>query len=163
MSLCPCGSGLDLDVCCGPILAGAPAPTAEALMRSRYTAHVQHDLKHLERTLSADQRKTFDAAAAKKWAEGSEWLGLTIARTEKGTETDDVGAVEFTARFKSDGEEHEHVEAALFGREDGRWVYTGQLGGPGVTVRRETPKIGRNDPCPCGSGKKYKKCCGAAA
>ena len=29
-----------------------------------------------------------------------------------------------------------------------------------VPIRRETPKIGRNDPCPCGSGKKYKKCCG---
>jgi preprotein translocase subunit SecA len=31
----------------------------------------------------------------------------------------------------------------------------------GVTVKREGQKIGRNDPCPCGSGKKYKKCCGA--
>jgi uncharacterized protein len=29
--------------------------------------------------------------------------------------------------------------------------------------RRSTPKVGRNDPCPCGSGKKYKKCCGGAA
>jgi preprotein translocase subunit SecA len=28
-------------------------------------------------------------------------------------------------------------------------------------VRREGKKVGRNDPCPCGSGKKYKKCCGA--
>ncbi len=28
------------------------------------------------------------------------------------------------------------------------------------TVKRESPKVGRNDPCPCGSGKKYKKCCG---
>jgi tetratricopeptide (TPR) repeat protein len=30
-----------------------------------------------------------------------------------------------------------------------------------VTVRRSQPKVGRNDPCPCGSGKKYKHCCGA--
>ena len=30
------------------------------------------------------------------------------------------------------------------------------------TIRRESPKVGRNDPCPCGSGKKYKKCCGGA-
>ena len=51
-------------------------------------------------------------------------------------------------------------EAALFAREEGRWVYTGQLGGPGKTVRRETPKVGRNDPCPCGSGKKFKQCHG---
>jgi SEC-C motif-containing protein len=162
MNSCPCGSGADFAACCGPILAGAPAPTAEALMRSRYTAHVKHDITHLERSLSTEQRKTFDAAAAKRWAEQSEWLGLSISRTEKGGTEDDLGAVEFTARFKLDGKEQEHFEVALFGREDGEWVYTGQAGGPGVTVRREAPKIGRNDPCPCGSGKKYKKCCGAA-
>ncbi len=132
-------------------------------MRSRYTAHVKGDLAHLERTLSSEQRKDFDAASAKRWAEGSEWLGLTILRTEKGGPEDDTGLVEFTAKFRTDGKDHEHVETALFGREESRWVYTGQDSAPGQTVRRETPKIGRNDPCPCGSGKKYKKCCGAAA
>jgi preprotein translocase subunit SecA len=49
-------------------------------------------------------------------------------------------------------------------------VTTGGTGGepaepelklPKVTVRRETPKVGRNEPCPCGSGKKYKQCHGA--
>lgn len=163
MSLCPCGSGKNYDACCGPIIAGAPAPTAEALMRSRYTAHVKHEIAHLGRTLSAEQRQTFDEAAARRWSNESEWLGLTINRTEGGGEKDDAGTVEFTARFKMNGEEHEHFEAALFGREDGQWVYTGQLNGPGTTYRREQPKIGRNDPCPCGSGKKYKKCCGGAA
>ncbi len=34
------------------------------------------------------------------------------------------------------------------------------MGGPGTTFKRDVSKIGRNDPCPCGSGKKYKKCCG---
>ena len=52
---------------------------------------------------------------------------------------------------------------ALFGREEGRWVYAGQMDPKGKTVRYEQPKPGRNDPCPCGSGKKYKKCCGANA
>ncbi len=131
-------------------------------MRSRYTAHVKHDIAHLERSLSTEQRKTFDASAAKRWAEQSEWLGLNLSRTERGGTGDDTGAVEFTARFRLDGKEREHFEVALFDREDGKWVYTGQAGGPGVTVRREAPKIGRNDACPCGSGKKYKKCCGAA-
>ncbi len=74
-----------------------------------------------------------------------------------------TGLVEFTARFKTEGKEHEHVEIAVFGREDGRWVYAGSANGPGKTVRHEKPKPGRNDPCPCGSGKKYKKCCGVAA
>jgi SEC-C motif domain protein len=161
MHACPCGSGKDFDTCCGPILAGAPAPTAEALMRSRYTAHVKQDIAHLERTLSAEQRKSFDEAAARRWSQESEWLGLSISRTEQGGEGDETGLVEFTARFKIEGGEQEHFEQALFSREEGRWVYAGQLNGPGVTVRRESPKIGRNDPCPCGTGKKYKKCCGA--
>lgn len=128
-------------------------------MRSRYTAHVKHDLAHLERTLSAEQRKDFDAAAARRWAMESDWLGLTILTTDKGGLDDDTGLVRFTARFRSDGKDHEHVETACFGREDDRWVYTGQAEAPGQTVRRETPKVGRNDPCPCGSGLKHKKCC----
>jgi uncharacterized protein YecA (UPF0149 family) len=40
---------------------------------------------------------------------------------------------------------------------------TAQAGQPppvARTIRKKTPKVGRNDPCPCGSGKKYKKCCG---
>ncbi len=132
-------------------------------MRSRYTAHVKGDLAHLERTLSAEQRKDFDAGAAKRWATESEWLGLAILTKDKGGPDDDTGLVQFTARFRLEGKEQEHVETAFFGREEGRWVYTGQADAPGQTVRRETPKVGRNDPCPCGSGRKYKKCCGAAA
>lgn len=163
MSKCPCGSGQSLDACCGPIIGGSPAPTAEALMRSRYTAYVQRDIPHLERTLSAEQRKDFAPEEAKKWAESSEWIGLTIIRTEQGGPDDQQGVVEFSAKFRVEGKDQEHFETALFGREDGRWVYTGQRDGPGTTVRREGPKVGRNDPCPCGSGRKYKKCCGAAA
>jgi len=132
-------------------------------MRSRYTAHVKHAYEHLERSLSAEQRQDFSLDDAKRWAESSEWLGLAISRTEKGGADDTEGLVEFSARFRSAGQDHEHVETALFGREDGKWVYTGAVPPKGQTVRRETPKVGRNDPCPCGSGKKYKKCCGAAA
>jgi SEC-C motif-containing protein len=163
MNACPCGSGRSYDVCCEPIIAGAPAATAEALMRSRYSAYVKRAYDHLERTLSAEERKDFSHDEAKRWAEASEWQGLTILGTEKGGEQDQEGIVEFAARYRVDGQDHEHVEAAVFGREEGRWVYTGQLERAGKTVRYETPKPGRNDPCPCGSGKKYKKCCGAAA
>jgi SEC-C motif-containing protein len=163
MENCPCGSGLDFTACCGPIIAGAPAATAEALMRSRYSAYVTHAYAHLGNTLSAEQRKDYSADDAKRWAESSEWLGLEIAPVSLGGPTDETGAVEFTARFKTEGQEHEHHEIAVFKREESRWVYAGQAAVPGQTVRRETPKPGRNDPCPCGSGKKYKKCCGAAA
>jgi SEC-C motif domain protein len=130
-------------------------------MRSRYSAYVKHAYDHLGNSLSAEQKKDFSADDAKRWSEQSEWLGLTITRTEKGGTDDDQGLVEFTARYKSGGEEHEHVETALFGREEGRWVYAGFLPPPGQTIRYGQPKPGRNDPCPCGSGKKYKKCCGA--
>ncbi|HTB63955.1 MAG TPA: YchJ family protein [Opitutales bacterium] len=163
MNNCPCGSGLAYDACCGPIIAGSPAATAEALMRSRYSAYVQHAYAHLGSTLSAEQRKDYSADDAKRWAESSEWLGLTINRTEQGGPADTAGLVEFTARYKVEGKEQEHHEVALFSREEGKWVYAGAATSPGKTVRREAPKLGRNDPCSCGSGKKYKKCCGAAA
>ena len=132
-------------------------------MRSRYTAYVKHAVDYLGRSLSEEQRKDFAPEDARKWAEQSEWLGLKILRTEQGGPTDSEGLVEFSARFKTDGKEQEHVETALFTREAGQWVYAGQAAPAGQTVRRETPKVGRNDPCPCGSGKKYKKCCGTAA
>jgi len=163
MNNCPCGSGLDYDVCCGPIIAGSPAATAEALMRSRYSAFVKRAYGHLGSSLSAEQRKDFSPDDTKRWAESSEWLGLTIHRTDKGGPDDTTGLVEFTAKFKVGGKDQEHHEVAEFNREDGKWVYAGSANGPGKTVRRETPKLGRNDPCSCGSGKKYKKCCGAAA
>ena len=67
MSNCPCGSGSTYAACCGPLVGGAPAPTAEALMRSRYSAYVKHDIAYLERTLSANQRQDFVPADAKKW------------------------------------------------------------------------------------------------
>ncbi len=132
-------------------------------MRSRYTAYVRRNYEHLERTLSREQRKDFNPADAQRWAESSEWLGLTIAHTTGGGPQDNEGTVTFTAHFRTDGKDHEHVEIGRFVREDGQWAYDGQVETHGVPVRRATPKIGRNDPCPCGSGKKYKKCCGAAA
>ena len=132
-------------------------------MRSRYTAYVKRAYDHLERTLSAEQRKDFSRSDAQHWAESSEWQGLKILRTEQGSPTDTEGVVEFCARFRAAGQDREHVEAARFAREDGQWKYAGTVPSQGHTVRREAPKVGRNDPCPCGSGKKYKKCCGAAA
>jgi SEC-C motif-containing protein len=132
-------------------------------MRSRYSAYVKHAYEHLGRSLSAEQRKDFSVEQSRTWAESSEWLGLKILRTEKGGPDDTEGVVDFSARFRAEGKEQEHLETARFTREDGRWVYDGVVPAVGHTVRREAPKVGRNDPCPCGSGKKYKKCCGVAA
>ncbi|MDR3440092.1 YchJ family protein [Telmatospirillum sp.] len=159
MTDCPCGSSLPLESCCGPILAGAPAATPEALMRSRYTAYVLCDIDHLERSLAQEALKDHDRKAAEQWAKSVEWLGLSILGTEGGSSVDQSGTVEFTARFRQNGAEHTHHETSSFRRQDGKWVYVdGKI--HNTPVVRTGPKIGRNDPCPCGSGKKYKHCCG---
>jgi SEC-C motif-containing protein len=166
---CPCRVREDdkreFAACCGPYLARTAAPpTPEALMRSRYSAFVKADIDYLYETLSQEQRKTFDRKATTDWATKSEWLGLDIVETENGGETDDTGSVTFTAHFIHNGKPLPHREKSLFKREgeDRAWVFEGEISikAAPVVLGKQT---GRNDPCPCGSGKKYKKCCGAAA
>ena len=160
MVQCPCGSGLDVDGCCGPILEGAPAPSPEALMRSRFTAFFRGDLDYIESTHAAEVRDTFNRSAAESTASSVEWVDLEIGETSDGGEGDDIGTVEFRARFKKDGELMVHHEQSNFRREEGRWTYVdGKMNPKGKPRRVE--KVGRNEPCPCGSGKKFKKCCGA--
>ena len=160
MAQCPCGSGSDFDECCGPIIGGTPAPTPEALMRSRFAAYVHGDLDYIENTHAKEVRDSFNRSAAESTAKSVEWVNLEIRSTADGGENDDTGTVEFAARFKRDGELQVHHERSNFRREEGRWVYVdGQMNPKGEPLRVE--KVGRNEPCPCGSGKKYKKCCGA--
>ncbi|RAU23726.1 hypothetical protein CU669_01070 [Paramagnetospirillum kuznetsovii] len=163
MTDCPCGSGQSYSACCEPfITGGAVAPTPEALMRSRYTAFTVVNIDYLHDTLAPEARHDFNKADAEKWARNSQWLGLDIHGTDGGGPDDSRGTVDFTARFKLDGKSEAHREVSLFRKEEGRWYYVdGQIGGPKPEQRRVAVKAGRNDPCPCGSGKKYKKCCGA--
>jgi len=129
-------------------------------MRSRYTAYVLEEIDYLKETLTPAQQADFSADDTRKWARESEWHGLEIQDVEKGGEGDDSGKVAFAAHFTSNGQKQTHFETALFEKIDGRWLYSGMEETQGQTIRRDAPKIGRNDPCPCGSGKKYKKCCG---
>jgi SEC-C motif-containing protein len=69
--------------------------------------------------------------------------------------------VEFCCEYDYDGEENRHHERAHFVRVDGQWFFSEGEMIRNRPLRRETPKVGRNDPCPCGSGRKYKRCCGA--
>ena len=80
---------------------------------------------------------------------------------DKGGPEDSEGQVEFIARYAMDGTEHVHREKSQFRRIDGRWYFSNGQKVGATTIRNEGPKIGRNDPCSCGSGKKYKKCHGA--
>ena len=160
MTPCPCGSGQDLDDCCGAIIAGAPVPTAEALMRSRYTAFALGNMDYLASTLAPEARGDFDPIEASGTASESVWQGLEVRAITDGGPDDETGSVEFVARFRLRGEQRAHHELASFRRERGRWVCAGGEMNP-KGPPRQVVKVGRNDPCPCGSGKKYKKCCGA--
>ena len=162
---CPCGSSQDFNACCGPILAGeSRAATAQALMRSRYVAYTRGDVSYIERTLAPESRAAFDERATRDWAREARWLGLEILSTEHGGTDDDLGHVEFIATYEQRGERMAHRERSRFRRDKALgWLFVAgearaekQSAAP-VKVER----IGRNDPCPCGSGKKYKKCCGA--
>ncbi len=156
MSNCPCGSPLDLDACCGPLLAGEAADTPEALMRSRYTAFVLGELDHIDHTNAPEIRGDFNRAEAERTVTEVEWEGLEVMAS---SENGDTGSVEFYIRFCRDGQELGQHELASFRREGGKWYYVSGKVGP-KPPPRQVVKIGRNDPCPCGSGKKYKKCCG---
>jgi SEC-C motif-containing protein len=163
MKTCPCGSGLDYAACCEPYISGVQkAPTAEALMRSRYSAYVTHAIPYILNTCDREANDSIDEKQTRAWSEGSTWLGLKIISVSSGGSDDAEGAVEFEATYEQDGLRDIHHEKARFKKKDGVWLY---IDGDIVpkTVFRTGPKIGRNDPCPCGSGKKYKHCCGKQA
>lgn len=161
---CPCGSGKELSACCGPYLEGQrQPPTAEALMRARYTAFATGNVDYILATHDPDRSSEVDRKGTEQWATGSEWLGLEIIATENGGASDDAGVVEFVARYKVKGVTIDHRERAVFRKQGESWLFVdGQIVNS-PPVRRTEPRVGRNDPCPCGSGKKYKKCHGASA
>ena len=164
MSLCPCDSGSEFSDCCSPFLKGHQKPaTAEQLIRARYTAHTFANIDYIQATHHPDYRDDLDIASTREWAEKSEWLGLEIRSTELGGENDQQGKVEFIARFNDvKGKTINHHELSLFEKLDDEWYFVDAEAPRVEQVRRSTPKTGRNDPCPCGSGKKFKKCCAAA-
>ena len=161
--VCPCASGKPFGDCCEPYLLDRARPaTAVALMRSRYSAYAMGAINYLYQTSSARVRKEFDVEGSEKWAKSAEWTGIEILNTSGGGEQDTAGVIEFVAHYKVKESDFNHHERAEFEKHDGVWVFMdGKIIGP-EPARREEPKIGRNDPCRCGSGKKHKKCCGAA-
>jgi SEC-C motif-containing protein len=125
-------------------------------MRSRYTAYTRKDFGYLVRTWDARTRP--DSLHEES---GLEWIGLSILNTRKGLAEDEEGVVEFVARFRVNDMDDQLHEVSRFGKCNGEWFYLdGEADNPGKPVH--APKIGRNEPCPCGSGKKFKKCCGSS-
>jgi SEC-C motif-containing protein len=160
MSTCPCGTQKKYSDCCEVFHKGGNAPTAESLMRARYCAFEKNEISYLSKSHKPGT-EDFNEDEARTWAENSTWKGLEIVATQKGLENDTEGLVEFKASYTDlEGKDVVHHEVSSFIKLEDKWFYSeGQIVGTGPLVRA-TPKVGRNEPCSCGSGKKFKKCCG---
>jgi SEC-C motif-containing protein len=156
---CPCGVGDTYETCCQPVHDGSkPAATAEALMRARYSAFAKGNVDFIVESTIESEREHVDREAVQTWSKGSEWHGIDILGTEDGGPDDDRGVVEFVAHYSVQGQEIPHQEVAAFEKVDGRWYFVDGQVVNNQPFRRTQQKIGNNDPCPCGSGKKWKKC-----
>ena len=146
---CPCGSEKEYEACCGAIHNGTrQAASPLELMKSRYCAYTLGDGRYLLDTAVPENRYEADIELIEEHAKQTQWLSLQIIDT---SEEQDSGMVEFKAFYDENGTVKVLHERSRFVKLDGRWLYAdGKL---------FDTKIGRNDPCPCGSGKKYKKCC----
>lgn len=118
---CPCGSGLLFSACCEPFVCGERiAPTAEALMRSRYTAYTLGNESYL---LSSWHKSTSPATLSLDEDLPAQWIGLKIIKVQAGQENDDEGLVEFVARYKVNGKAQRLHETSRFVKEKGKWFY----------------------------------------
>ena len=154
--ICPCRSGKSYVSCCEPYHTGAQtAGSAEALMRSRYSAFALAQAQYLIDTWEGgscpsltDLQDDFQAQRVR----GERWVNLKIISAQGG-ELDEQGEVSFIASLISEQQLILFSEVSQFIKRDGRWLY---CAGESSLSRR---KLHRNEPCPCESGKKWKRCC----
>ncbi|MCG7657933.1 YchJ family protein [Neisseriaceae bacterium CCUG 44465] len=150
MMLCPCQSSHNYADCCAPFHRHITQPeTAEQLMRSRYAAYVLHEIDYLITTTVPAQQNLLDKQSIHEWSHTAQWLGLTVHR-HIAKIAPQHAQVEFTARFAENSVAHEHRELSTFVQISGAWYFIDP------TVPLPTMK----SPCFCGSGKKFKACCG---
>ncbi|NJM96693.1 MAG: zinc chelation protein SecC [Phormidesmis sp. RL_2_1] len=160
---CLCRSGRSHSACCGPYLTGEQlAPTAEALMRSRYSAFAQGNIDYLVKTRQVSGASADERRALASTIKNTRWLNLLIITTQKGQATDKTGMVEFVAAYQSIGSAIQTTlagqtmqlhERSHFVRAGDRWLYsTGDILPPFQAKRSQM--------CWCGSGKKFKHCHG---
>jgi len=154
---CYCGKSLSYNECCGAIHKGSrEAKTAEELMRSRYSAFVTADIDFILKTYALETRPTEDREEILNWTKSVDWSKLEVLRTESGTESDNEGFVEFKAHYTENDLNQMIHEKSYFVKEEGSWVY---VSGEYPKEKKKENLPGRNEPCFCGSGKKFKKCC----
>ena len=161
METCPCGSDTPYSQCCEPLIRGEQALTPEALMRARYSAYVKTEVDFIIASTHPDKQKDLLAEGIRRWSERSTWHGLEIVATQGGESDDQDGTVEFIAHYTEKTVKKKHHECAQFERIEGIWYFSDGVPVTPKQFVRPQPKIGRNDPCACGSGKKNNKCCAA--
>ena len=155
---CPCGSDLNYNQCCAPFHQGKRPPTALQLMRSRFTAYALDKTDYLISTTWPPQQKTLLASGNYQAPNTTQWVRLEVLDTVAGGAQDTQGTVEFKAWFTTDHQDKEqaHHERSDFIRVNQQWFFIY----PDIQPQpAKQTSLGRNDPCFCGSGKKYKKCC----
>jgi SEC-C motif domain protein len=143
-TLCPCKSGKKFSNCCQPIIQGKQiAQTAEQLMRSRYTAFTLGDKNYLFASWHSDYKpKSLELDSS------IHWLNLEII-------TCGIGKVHFKAYSLLGDQVFVMEEKSSFEQLGEQWFYTN-----GEHRPTHDYKISRNSSCICGSGKKFKRCCG---
>ena len=118
MSPCPCGNGGAYEACCGPWHGGEPAPTAEALMRSRFSAFARKNAAYLLRTLHPLERSK-PRAGDFRAAFALTWTHLEVLATRDGGPDDTTGMVHFRAHYQGGVLE----ERSRFFKVGGEWLY----------------------------------------
>ncbi|WP_258872059.1 YchJ family protein [Thalassotalea euphylliae] len=150
---CPCGSGMTFLLCCQPFLTGAKYPVnAEQLMRSRFSAYSESHAQYIFDTYTQESQQTNSVSDIEEWAKENIWLRLTVHQHNPVAQP---AQVEFSAFYLHQERVYEMRECSNFIKENEQWRYH-----DGEIIKHEQiATIKRNDPCPCLSGKKYKKCC----
>ena len=149
--LCPCQSGKSYTDCCQPFHLHQMIPdSAEKLMRSRYTAYTQVNIPYIVETTVPAQQALLDQPAMQLWGEETDWSGLEII-THQPFVSKIHSWVEFKAFLNIENGIDAYHERSLFVLISGRWYF----------VDPTVPLPSQKQPCVCGSGKKFKHCCGA--
>ncbi len=122
---CFCCSGIAFEKCCQPYLLGtSKAPTAETLMRSRYSAYASNAIEYIIRTTHPSTRLQYDPISIENWAKTSTWQKLEVVSKQSGEMQDTKGKVEFKAYFlDSQKIPHIHHEHSSFKKEKDEWFF----------------------------------------
>lgn len=148
--LCLCFSGVDYDECCWPYHMGKKTvESAERLIRTRYTAYCHGDVGYLVSTIHPGARRFGISRTIRKTIKNTRWAGLKIINSK---EEDNKAYVDYIAFHLTNNLEQFHEKARLIKYKD-EWYFADSESLPPV-------RFSRNDPCYCGSGKKFKKCHG---